>query len=281
MPNFVSLDVETANSFMGSICQIGAVKFRGGQPTEVFTTLVDPKDWFDDFNTSIHGIDESMVSGSPVFAQAFPELFDFIDGHAVVHHTHFDRTSIRQACAACGFGDPPLRWLDTAKVTRRTWPEFAQRGYGLAPLAEQLGIAFRHHDAAEDARAAGLILCAAMAASGLTLDEWFVRCDQPITDTSHRAYLRTGSGEGPLVGESVVFTGTLAQPRRACADRAAALGADVADTLTRKTTMLVLGDQDIRRIGAKGKSGKHLKAEQLIRQGFPIRIVAEQDFMAF
>jgi DNA polymerase-3 subunit epsilon len=281
MPDFVALDVETANSFMGSICQIGAVKFRAGQPVEVFSTLVNPNDWFDDFNTSIHGIDERMVVDAPTFAQVFPALADFIAGDPVVHHTHFDRTSIRQACASCGAADPAFRWLDSAKVTRRTWPEHAQRGYGLAPLAERLGIAFRHHDAAEDARAAGMILCAAIATSGLSIDDWFVRADQPITDTSHRAYLRTGSGAGPLVGESVVFTGTLAQPRRACADRAAALGADVADTLTRKTTMLVLGDQDLRRIGAKGKSSKHLKAEQLIREGFPIRIVAEQDFMAF
>ena len=60
---FVAIDVETANADMGSICQIGLAKFVDGQLAEEWCTLVDPEDYFDDVNISIHGIDPRMVKG--------------------------------------------------------------------------------------------------------------------------------------------------------------------------------------------------------------------------
>lgn len=48
----------------------------------------------------------------------------------------------------------------------------------------------------------------------------------------------------------------------------------------RKTTLLVVGDQDIDRLAGKDKSLKHIKAESLIAQGQKIRILGESDFQA-
>ena len=57
-----------------------------------------------------------------------------------------------------GIEPPSIVWLDSARVVRKTWFDLAQRGYGLAPVAERQGIEFQHHNAAEDARAAGAIM---------------------------------------------------------------------------------------------------------------------------
>ena len=59
------------------------------------------------------------------------------------------------------------------------------------------------------------------------------------------------------------------------------MGADVTPSVTKKTTMVVVGDQDLRKLHGAMKSAKHRKAEDLIAAGQPIRIVAECDFMAF
>ena len=91
----------------------------------------------------------------------------------------------------------------------------------------------------------------------------------------------SGDGDGPLVGETIVFTGALTFPRRAAADRAHGLGAVVEPSVTKHTTLLVVGDQDLTKLAGQTKSGKHRKAEQLIASGQPIRILAESDFMAF
>ncbi|MEZ5763683.1 MAG: hypothetical protein R3D69_05045 [Xanthobacteraceae bacterium] len=60
---------------------------------------------------------------------------------------------------------------------------------------------------------------------------------------------------------------------------AAAVGCTIADNVTQRTTIVVVGDQDLRQTRGKEKSGKHLRAEQLIEKGFAIRIVQESDFM--
>ncbi|MBX7459528.1 exonuclease domain-containing protein [Qipengyuania huizhouensis] len=279
MSKFVSIDVETANSFMGSICQIGAVRFSQGRPTEEKMWLVDPKTDFDEINISIHGIDEERVRGCPAIPVALGELREFIEDDVAVCHTHFDRVAIAQACEGHQLAAFQCRWLDSARVARRTWTEVARRGYGLAALAARHGIEFRHHDALEDARAAGLILHLALAESSLSIEDWLDQVERSITPAG--TVTRTGEGDGPLLGECIVFTGALAMPRAQAADRAASLGADVGSTVSKKTTIVVVGDQDLDKLAGHSKSSKHRKAEKMIVDGHPIRILAECDFNAF
>ena len=75
-----------------------------------------------------------------------------------------------------------------------------------------------------------------------------------------------------------MFTGTLSVPRREAANAAAAAGCRVDDGVTKHTTLLVVGDEDLRRLNGHEKSSKHRKAEQLIANGQPIRILGESDF---
>ena len=76
----------------------------------------------------------------------------------------------------------------------------------------------------------------------------------------------------------IVFTGALTMPRREAADIAASIGCDVDAGVTKRTTLLVVGDQDVQRLAGHKKSSKHRKAEQLIQAGQPIRILRETDF---
>ena len=72
--DFVAIDVETANADMASICQIGLAKYVNGVLSKEWKTYVDPEDYSDGINVSIHGIDESLVRGAPNF-QAVSETF--------------------------------------------------------------------------------------------------------------------------------------------------------------------------------------------------------------
>jgi DNA polymerase-3 subunit epsilon len=87
---------------------------------------------------------------------------------------------MRRACAKYGGTVPGCSWLDTARVARRTWESVGRKGYGLANLAKMLDIEFHHHDALEDAKTAGLILCAAIEESGRSTEDWLARVKQPI-----------------------------------------------------------------------------------------------------
>lgn len=274
---FVALDVETANADLSSICQIGTVTFRNGELSDSWSTLINPDDYFDPWNVSIHGIDDDTVRDAPRFTEIASQLAARLTNKIVASHTSFDRVAVSRVHENHNVPQIECSWLDTAKVSRRAWPQFARKGYGLDNLASWCGIEFRHHDATEDARAAGLVLLRAISDTEISLEEWIVRVTKPI-DPSGSSHTRTGDPDGPLAGEVAAFTGALSMSRREAADLAASVGCDVAGTVNKKTTLLIVGDQDVRKLAGHDKSSKHRKAEDLMAKGQPIRILVERDF---
>lgn len=75
-----------------------------------------------------------------------------------------------------------------------------------------------------------------------------------------------------------MFTGSLQLLRTEAADLAASVGCKVDNGVTKRTTLLVVGDQDVSKLNGYEKSGKHRKAEELAALGQRIRIIRETDF---
>lgn len=277
--DFIAIDVETANADLSSICQVGIAQFRDGKLTQSLSQLINPKSYFDSWNVLIHGIDRDDVVGSPTFIDFCADLSHHLEDQVVVTHSHFDRTALGKAFGKIGVNPPSCNWLDTAKVARRAWVEYAQRGYGLANLAKHIGHEFNHHDAEEDAIAAGAVLLAAEAAHGLGIEGWLLRTRQPITAKSgYSDFSGEGDPDGVLSGETIVFTGALSVPRREASEKAKRVGMNVGNSVTKKTTVVCVGDQDLDRLNGHKRSSKHRKAEQLAGYGYPIRIIGESDF---
>jgi len=271
---FVALDVETANADCSSICQIGIARFENACLAEEWSTLVNPEDNFDPFNVSIHGITEGMVESSPVFPKLANKVRSFLEGRITVCHTPFDRVAVSQACSKYDLETFACVWLDSSRVARRAWPQFARKGYGLHNVCATIGYEFRHHDALEDAKAAAQVLLAAAQETGISLNDWLERVRQPLAGT----VAQDGNPEGPLFGETLVFTGALQRLRSDAAKLAAKAGCTVEEHVTKEITILVVGDQDERKLAGYEKSSKHRKAEDLIRKGQPIKILTENDF---
>lgn len=283
MTGFIAIDVETSNADMGSICQIGIAKFYDGKLIGEWSALIDPEDYFDDVNVHVHGIEAHMVQGKPKLPEIAAQVRALMEDTVSVCHTHFDRIAITRAFAKYGLPPVSTSWLDSARVVRRTWVDLAWRGYGLKPVCDRIGYEFKHHDALEDAKAAGFVLLAAMRESGRDLQDWLSRIEGPIDGnrTANGASIsRDGNPDGDLYGEVLVFTGTLQMHREVAAELAAQAGCEVAANVTKKTTLLVVGDQDVTKLAGHEKSSKHRKAEELSMVGVPIRILRESDFVA-
>jgi DNA polymerase-3 subunit epsilon len=279
--NYFALDVETANADYSSICQIGIAEFQNGQLISVWSSLINPESYFDPFNTYIHGISEEDVVNAPTFKKVYDELFNRLSGQITIHHMPFDKIAITRACLENDLEILEPKWLDSAKIARRTWEQFAYAGYSLANLAAFLNIDFKHHDALEDAIAAAKIVDFACEKSGLSISDWFHRTQQPIF-VSYGGSVRIrleGNSEGPFYGETIVFTGTLSLPRREVAKIASSMGCQVEDSVTKNTTILVVGTQDAFKLAGYEKSSKHRKAEDLKQRGIPIKILSEKDFI--
>lgn len=269
---FFCVDVETANESNASICQLGIAGFAEGRYIDGFQSLVDPDDVFLDVNVGIHGIGPDAIIGAPRFASLYPILLELLSEKIVITHTPFDRVSLNRACEAAGLSPIPCRWLDSARVVRRAFPN---ERYGLRHIARHLGIQFTHHDALEDARCAGEVLLRAISETNIDLNDWFRRVEQPIFGDP-AAF--EANEEGPLYGEVLVFTGELSITRSEAAKLAAKAGCEVCDGVTKHTTILVVGNQDARRLHGADISSKHAKARKLVEQGKSLRIISESDF---
>lgn len=281
--NFIAIDVETANADYSSICQIGIVEFYDGEIINNWKSLINPETYFDGFNISIHGITPEDVKTAPTFGMVYKYLFEKLNNKIVIHHMPFDRVAINRACQEIELEPIPAKWLDSAKITRRAWTEFSRNGYGLRNISGYLGIEFKHHDALEDAIAAGKVVIKACKKTNTTLEDWITKVQMPITPAKKYEYnplKLEGNPEGDLYGEVMVFTGALTLQRREAAKLASEIGCKVCDSVTRETTMLVVGIQGGNTLAGYDKSSKHRKAEKMISEGQNIRILSENDFFA-
>ena len=169
---FNAIDVETANSDPSSICQIGIVSVRKGVIKGQVSLLVNPEAEFNDFNVRLHGIDHTSVKDSKILPDLEARLRLLLEGTVLVSHTTFDRRAMDGAMERYGLRPILATWLDSAMIARRAWPHRYRRMWRLAVIAGDLGIDFRHHDAAEDARAAGEIVLRACRHTGMDIDGW-------------------------------------------------------------------------------------------------------------
>ncbi len=283
MENFFAIDVETANTDYSSICQIGIVEFNNGQIVNTWKTLINPEDEFDVINTSIHKIDKETVIGKPTFPNVYNKIRELLENKIAIHHMPFDKVAISKVIQKYKLEPIDIKWLDSAKIVRRTWTEFAKKGYGLKNIASHLQIEFEHHDALEDAMTAGKVVIEALNKSNLSIEDWIINIKKPLSiskkgtsNTENIEYIP--NPDGALYGEVIVFTGSLFISKNEAKLIAADLGCDPKGSVTKATTMLVVGSQDDYKLAGHAKSSNHRKAEDLILKGQDIRILTENDF---
>lgn len=277
--DFVAIDVETANESPGSICQVGLARFVNGKLADTMEILVNPESYFAQGCINVHGLTAEICASAPTFRKSHPSIREFIRGGVMVCHTHFDRVALQRACHQHQVDHLPGTWLDTARVARRTWD---LPSYGLRSLCAHIDHKLdRHHNALHDAIAAGEILVACCRHTGLELHQIPKTLSVPATGgRTNPKISRAGDPSGPFAGETICFTGSLRIVRTEAAALAAQLGFDVVDPMNLKTTVLVVGDQDVLAHRGENTSSKMRKAEEMTAKGLPIRVVAETEFFA-
>lgn len=275
---FIAVDVETANADVASICQIGLCCVDENGQTMTLGTLINPKTRFDAGNIGIHGIDAETVRDAPLFDDIIQQFRAFLERHPLVQHSPFDKRAIDAACAKYEVPKLRAKWFDSVTIARQAWPELkGNGGHGLAMLKVFLDLDFEHHDAEEDARAAALVVLRAEAKTGQSFDE-LATTKSRYAKQYPTSVAVEGRQDGPLFGNVACFTGKLSITRTQAATMAAGAGITVRQTVTKKTTLLVVGDQDLEVLAGHDLSTKHRRALELIEAGQTIRILGETEF---
>lgn len=162
---FVVLDLETTgiSATDSRITEVGAVRVRGGEIVDEFTTLVDPGIPVPAGITLLTGITQSMVAGAPPLEEVLPRLLAFLDAEPdtvlVAHNAAFDTGFLKAACARHGREWPGHPVVDTLRLARAVLWRGETRNHRLATLATYFGVATTpDHRALNDARATAGVL---------------------------------------------------------------------------------------------------------------------------
>lgn len=287
----VAIDFETANEKRASACSIGLAWIEDGRVVARETHLIRPPEMrFMTMNIRIHGITPDMVEDAPEFPEVLAGLRARLDDCDMVlaHNAGFDMSVMRATCDAYELAYPEFDYLCTVKVAQRVWADLGTAR--LNALGDHLGIAFKHHDAGEDA-----FVCAQVALEAMRLQkaanlhdlakqvqvgvgrmnhQGYSACSSPrAARTSRKVVINYADRYQPLPGERpvmagmrVVFTGQLTRFTRPQAqDIAARFGARVTHTVTSKTDWVVVGNG----AGTKLDRARHLGK----------RLLTEADFM--
>lgn len=154
--NFIAIDFETANSQRSSICALGIAVVEDGKLLGTDHFLVKPEpNYYDPFNSALHGIDDSHTRHQPTFGEQWPELQQFFHQKTIVaHNASFDCSVLRYTLSTAGLAYPDLEYHCTYRLAKKVLP---LPSFKLNVVSRFFGIDLDHHQAESDAKAAALI----------------------------------------------------------------------------------------------------------------------------
>lgn len=295
---FAALDVETANSNRGSICSFGISLVTDGEVTETHHLLTQPPrdlNWFDGFNTSLHGIDVEGIAEQPPFATQLAAALAIIgDRPVIAHNAAFDIGAVRMGCVADHIDWPTLTYACSLVMARRSGLQLLS--YRLPFICQALNITHgQHHRADADAEAAARVVlalaerqevktlpdlaAALMVRLGTLSSASWSGCIANLLPTQRsEANLDADPGH-PLFGKLVAFTGGLSITRAEASAMVAALGATPQQGPNKHTDFLVIGDGFTGHRVEDFHTGKALAAAKANAKKGHIEVLTEGDLL--
>ena len=159
MKDFAAIDFETANRNSSSVCSVGMVVVRGGEVVERVYRLIHPSpDYYDYWNTWVHGLAQQDTADAPLFPDVWKEVAPLIEGLPLVaHNSPFDEGCLKAVFRAYGMEYPGYEFHCTCRASRRVFGKQLPN-HRLPTVAARCGYDLtQHHHALADAEACACI----------------------------------------------------------------------------------------------------------------------------
>jgi DNA polymerase III subunit epsilon len=161
----VTFDTETTglHPLINRVIELGAVRWRNGEPVDKFQTLVNPGEPIDPRSIAIHGITDEDVRDAPGIGAVLDDFLAFIgDAPLAGHNVGFDAAFILVEAMRANRTLPVIELLDTLTLSRLTFPGLRSHKLSSLSCALTLG-GGTFHRALADALLTGKLLYRALA----------------------------------------------------------------------------------------------------------------------
>lgn len=160
MKDFVAINFGTANGRRSSVCSVGIVILRNGEPVDSSYSLIHPfPNYYTYWTTEVHGLTEKDTADAPTFHEVWQQIEDKIAGLPFgAHNKAFDESGLRVVFDEYEMEYPEYEFYCTLIASHRC-PNLDLPNHRLHTTTAACGFnPENHHHALADAEA-----CAAIA----------------------------------------------------------------------------------------------------------------------
>lgn len=266
--SYTAIDFETATAD-GMACQLGLVQVDEGEIVQERVFLIKPpENRYDLWNTKVHGISADKTVDAATFSELWPEILPFFEGrHIVAHNMSFDESVLIKNLDFYGLPEPDVLSYECTCAPFDSVSLYSAACY----FGINIG---HHHDALADARACALLVQEYRKHFGEVIRiPKLKEKDQRVIDKKNKGWAENLESipDNYFKGKTIVITGVLDCPRDEMAERLKGLGARVTGSVSKKTSIVVVGD------GAG--PGKLEKVKELLSEGADIAVITEDELL--
>lgn len=294
--DYVVLDTETTGLSPNwcETIEVGILKINDGKIIDQFQTLIRPRFLpIDEFITELTGITNEMLEDAPLPADVTDNIVSMIGDEPILGHNVCFDISFIQALTNKEFKNTIF---DTKRIGLHVFPNEKHSLEATINSCIKDGALIEdegHHRAIKDCintyRCYEWMRLKLVDKYGINPEEGYKEHKkkykykyQSIKTSEIEPTVDEIDESNPFYGSSIAFTGKLeTMTRNEAMQNAVNLGAIPKTSVGKKLDYLVLGSLDFVSSLKGKKSSKLLKAEELARQGYDIRVIDEKFFTEF
>ncbi|MDP2813506.1 MAG: exonuclease domain-containing protein [Erysipelotrichaceae bacterium] len=290
LDDYTVVDIETTGNslYYDEIIEISALKYRNNILFDQFSSLVQCDRKISPFIYELTGISNEMIADAPRLSEVLGDFINFIGDDIILgHNVNFDINFLYDSAARLFNHSLSNDFVDTLRLSRRIM--HVLENHKLTTIANHFRIERSTHRGLVDCEVTHHVyqkIRERVNPDDLDLNGNLRLILNP-TGTNYQDNLSTIQptvsyeellmyGDEFFFEKNVVITGKLSCfTKQELGQIIVNQGGYFSDSMNYKTNILILGNTDYQESIYNAKSGKHIKAEKMLAQGFDIIIIDE------
>lgn len=298
------IDFETMNTSTNSPCEVGITLINDLQIVDSYSSYINPKNnTYNSENAKVHKISKETILNARAFDVVYKEMEPYLKESQIIiaHNANFDVSVLKTTMEDYDLRFPNFLYVDSVNIFRLY---LHNRSVSISNLCDYYNVSKENlHSAIFDTeKLATLLIKLASENEFPSVLEMLISSGNHYfkfskTVNAVRSFgkpfsFQKGANTNKiksvkiintnnenLSGKNIVFTGLFDSGKEKLQIKARENNANVSRSVSKKTNILVEGEQEERYKDENGLVSNQRKARELIGNGFDINIINEMEFL--